>query len=150
MIIVTTDSIEGKQIEQELNIALAPNWSDVSIASTPAGAAILVDNEDSGSVTPAVVEALAGEREIAIMLDGYKTHRQRIFAQAGQAVSLPPVTLVQADAQLRLSSTPQGAGVTVNGRFMGQTPVQLDLKSVCYCFIIIKRARRLSQKRFYI
>jgi formylglycine-generating enzyme required for sulfatase activity len=122
-------SIEGKQIEQALNVVLAPNWSDVTIASTPAGATILVDNEDSGSVTPAVVEALAGEREIAIMLDGYKTHRQRIFAQTGQAMTLPPVTLIQADAQLRLSSTPNGAGVTVNGRFMGQTPVQLDLKS---------------------
>ena len=122
-------TIEGKQIEQTLSVALEPNWSDVTISSTPPGATILIDNEDSGMVTPAVVEALAGEREIAIMREGYKTHRQRIFAQAGQVVALPPVTLVQADAQLRVSSTPRGAGVTVNGRFVGQTPVQLDLKS---------------------
>lgn len=121
--------IEGKQIEQPLQLELQPNWSDVSINTSPPGAAILLDNEDSGLVTPAVVAALAGEREIALQLDGYKTHRQRIFAQAGEAVTLPAVTLVQADAQLRLTSSPAGAGVTVNGRFMGQTPVRLDLKS---------------------
>ncbi len=122
-------TIEGKQIKQPLEVALEPNWSDVSVTTEPAGATILLDNENSGLTTPAVLQALAGEREIALQLDGYKMHRQRIFAQAGEAVTLDPVTLVQADAQMLVTSTPAGAGVTVNGRFMGQTPLQLDLKS---------------------
>jgi formylglycine-generating enzyme required for sulfatase activity len=121
--------IQGKQIEQALNVELEPNWAEVSIVSTPVGAQVLVDGELLPLTTPTVIEALAGEREITVQLAGYKTHRERLFAQAGLALVLAPITLVQADAQLFLSSTPIGAGVTVNGNFVGQTPVQLDLKS---------------------
>ena len=121
--------MQGKQIEQALSIELAPNWSDVSVTSTPDGAEIWVDNERLPLSTPATVEALAGEREIRVQLSGYKAHRERIFAQAGVAMTLEPITLVQADAQLEVTSVPAGAGVTVNGRFVGKTPLQLDLKS---------------------
>ena len=121
--------IEGLRKTQTLDVALAPNWSDVDVTSTPAGAAIYIDGEDSGVVTPGTIEALAGEREISVVLDGHKTHRERIFAQAGLGLMLDPIRLVQADAQLMVTSAPTGAGVTVNGRFMGQTPINVDLKS---------------------
>ena len=121
--------IEGKQIEQSLAVKLQPNWAEVRIASTPPGAQVWLDNEDLQQVTPATIEALAGEREIRVQLNGYKSHRERIFAQAGVALTLAPIKLVQADAQLRLTSSPSSAGVTVNGQFVGQTPLQLDLKS---------------------
>jgi len=121
--------IEGKQIEQALSIKLEPNWAEVDIVSTPAGASIWVDDQDLGQLTPARIEALAGEREIRVELEGYKTHRERIFAQAGQHLSLAPIALVQADAKLQLTSSPSAAGVTLNGKFVGQTPLSLDLKS---------------------
>ncbi|CAE7460270.1 Sumf1 [Symbiodinium pilosum] len=121
--------MQGKQIEQSERIELAPNWADVAVTSQPAGASIWIDNQPTGLQTPATIEALAGEREVSIRLEGYKTHRERIFAQAGLALSLAPVDLEQADAAVTVTSRPQGAGVTVNGRFMGQTPLELDLKS---------------------
>ena len=121
--------IQGKRITQDLAISLEPNWAEVSIASTPAGAEVWIDDAFADVTTPATIEALAGEREISIRLTGFKTHRERIFAQAGIAMKLNQVDLVQADAQLDITSQPKGAGVTVNGRFAGQTPVLLDLKS---------------------
>jgi hypothetical protein len=75
--------IEGKQIVQKLGVTLLSNWSQVSIESTPTNAQILIDNEVLEQRTPAVIEALAGERSIRVELDGFKTHRERIFAQAG-------------------------------------------------------------------
>jgi len=121
--------IQGKQIKQSLSVTLAPNWSEVTIVSTPPEAQIWLDDQQLPLQTPATIEALAGEREIRVQLPGYKSHRERIFAQAGVALQLAPITLVQADAQLTVTSSPSAAGVTVNGRFVGQTPVQLDLKS---------------------
>jgi formylglycine-generating enzyme required for sulfatase activity len=121
--------MQGKQIEQSEGVELAPNWADVAVTSEPVGASIWIDNQPTGQQTPATIEALAGEREVSIRLEGYKTHRERIFAQAGLALSLAPVSLEQADATVTVTSQPQGAGVTVNGRFMGQTPLELDLKS---------------------
>ncbi|MEM7079442.1 MAG: PEGA domain-containing protein [Pseudomonadota bacterium] len=124
-----TVQIEGKRIVQALNIALLPNWADVEVSSDPAGAMVLIDGEDSGLTTPTTIAAMAGEREISLELDGYRTHRERIFAQAQLPMTLDTAQLVQADARLRLTSRPAGAGVTVNGRFTGQTPITLDLKS---------------------
>jgi formylglycine-generating enzyme required for sulfatase activity len=121
--------IEGKQIVQKLSVTLLPNWSQVSIESTPTNAQILIDNEVLEQRTPAVIEALAGERSIRVELDGFKTHRERIFAQAGVPQTLQSIKLVQADAQISVDSTPDGAGVTVNGKYVGQTPIQLDLQS---------------------
>ncbi len=124
-----TVEIEGKHIEQSLTLQLAPNWSEVSIVSSPPGAQVWIDQADSTQRTPATVQALAGEREIQVRLPGYKIHRQRIFAQAGVPMALDAIELVQADAQLNLTSTPAGAGVTLSGQYVGQTPLQLDLKS---------------------
>ena len=121
--------IEGKQIEQSYHVVLAPNWADVEITSTPAGAQIWIDEQPTSQTTPAVIQAMAGEREIRVAMDGYKTHRERIFAQAGIPMVLQPIALVQADAQLLVTSTPSGAGVLVGGTFVGKTPIQLDLKS---------------------
>ena len=121
--------IEGKLREQTLDVELTPNWSNVTVASQPAGATVLIDDEPWPQTTPVVVEALAGEREIAIKLDGFKTYRQRIFAQANQPQTLPEAVLAQADATVNVSSTPSAAGVLVNGRFMGRTPIELDLSS---------------------
>ena len=121
--------IQGKRIEQNLTVALAPNWADVELSSTPAGATILIDGVDSGETTPAIIPAMSGEREIALQLEGYRVHRQRLFAQAGKDMEIPTISLLQADAQLQLNSTPAGAGITLNGRFVGQTPKLLDLKS---------------------
>ncbi len=125
----TRVDIQGKQIEQTLEINLAPNWAEVNVDSQPSGASIWIDNTPTGLRTPAVVQALAGEREISIRMDGFKTHRERVFAQAGMPMSLAPAQLVRADATLFVTSTPAGAGVTINGRFVGQTPLELDLKS---------------------
>ena len=122
---VTVD-MQGKQIEQSERIELAPNWANVEVMSEPAGASIWIDDQPTDLQTPATIEALAGEREVSVRLDGYKTHRERIFAQAGLALSLAPVQLEQADATVTVTSRPQGAGVTINGRFMGQTPIDLE------------------------
>lgn len=124
-----TVNITGKKIHQTLTVDLAPNWAEVGVTSTPSGAEIFIDGEATGQSTPSVIEALAGEREISLALPGHKTHRQRILAQAGLPMKLAPISLVQADAQLKLTSSPSGAGITVNGQFMGSTPTQLDVKS---------------------
>ena len=121
--------IKGKRIEQKLPVELAPNWANLSVTSVPSGAAILIDDEPTNATTPAIVQALAGEREIRVQADGFKAHRQRIFAQAGQSMTLAPIKLIQADAQLFIDSTPAGAGVTIDGQFSGTTPLQVELKS---------------------
>ena len=122
-------NVRGLLEQQEAPISLAPDWADVEVISNPAGATVSIDGEPWPQPTPTTIQALAGEREVAVGLSGYKTHRQRIFAQAGDAYTLEPIRLEQADAQLRLTSTPSRAGVIVNGAFLGRTPLDVDLRS---------------------
>lgn len=60
----------------------------VMVASTPPGAAIIVDGTDSGQVTPADVAMTAGEHTVALRLQGYEEASQTFAAQAATRVRL--------------------------------------------------------------
>ncbi len=125
----TTYLVQGREIAETVEATLIPNWGDIAVSSEPEGASILVDGVDSGQVTPATVEIIAGEREVAVRKNGFRTARQRIVVGAQQADTLESFKLVQADAGLGISTSPAGAGITVNGEYQGQSPLSLELKS---------------------
>lgn len=119
-------SITGREVQQRLSLSLDPAWADVNLDSEPPGATILVDREPAGE-TPATVELLQGERQLALRLAGYAPWSTTLTAEAGVAQALETVTLIPAAGVLRLSTSPGGANVSVNGEFAGQTPLELEL-----------------------
>lgn len=121
--------VQGLLKQQQHQVTLDPNWANVVVESAPEGAQVYIDDQLWPERTPVTIEALSGEREIRVSLPGYKSHRERIFAQASARMMLDPIRLVQADAQLRVSSSPDGAAVILAGQFVGRTPITLDLKS---------------------
>lgn len=118
--------IEGRQIEQALNVTLDPAWADVSFASQPAGADIIANGEVLG-VTPASVELLQGAYEVTIRRSGYKAWQDDILVEAGVPRRLPAVSLEAADGLVFIRSTPGNANVTINGQYRGQTPLEVSL-----------------------
>lgn len=125
----TTWTVKGRRAEETLSATLTPNWGFVSVSSEPAGANILVDGTDSGQVTPATIEIIAGEREVAVAKPGFRSIRQRIVIGASQRDTLETFKLIQADAGLSVATSPAGAGITINGDYMGQSPLSVELKS---------------------
>lgn len=121
--------VEGMERPQTIGGTLRPNWADVTVTSVPEGAEIFVDDRSTGQVTPAVVEILAGEHEVRLKAPGHKTHRQRILVAAEERVQLDPVELVRADSLLTVRTDPPGAGITLNGTFQGETPLELAVRS---------------------
>jgi formylglycine-generating enzyme required for sulfatase activity len=119
----TTLEIEGKGREQALEVSLRPAWAEFTIASQPVGAQVFSDTTALG-VTPLSAELLHGEREIIVKKPGYKVWRRKLSVTAGQAISIPDVRLVKDDGYLKVTSSPPGAAVTVDGKFKGETPVQ--------------------------
>jgi formylglycine-generating enzyme required for sulfatase activity len=118
--------VTGRNIAQQLALELAPAWAEISIASNPAGATILLDGEPAGN-TPAVVEILEGEHQLILQLARYGDWQQTLAVTAGEAQQLDPVTLEPAPGLLELASVPAGANVTLDGEFQGQTPLTLEL-----------------------
>ncbi|MBS0422315.1 MAG: PEGA domain-containing protein [Proteobacteria bacterium] len=123
---IASVDVQGAGATQDLKAVLQPSWGTLQITTIPTGAHIAVDGVDSG-VAPKVVDAPSGVRQIRISAPGLKTWESSIVLRAGEALNIGPVTLGQPDAQLRLTSVPGGAEVTVGGAHRGRTPLELDL-----------------------
>ena len=119
-------SVTGRNIPQALTLELAPGWAEVRIDSLPQGATVLVDGENLGT-TPAMLELMAGERQLILQLTDFADWQQTLQIEAGQPLELETVTLQPAAGVLELASTPSGANVTLDGEFHGQTPLSLEL-----------------------
>jgi formylglycine-generating enzyme required for sulfatase activity len=78
-------------------------------------------------VTPLTAELIAGSRRIELGLAGYKPTSRSLVVVAGEAQKLPLVRLAPSDGNLLLSSEPAGAAVTVDGRWRGETPLDVFL-----------------------
>lgn len=118
--------IEGKGIEQSLEVELTPNWAPVTFRSEPPGATLLVDGEERGT-TPLTTEIDAGAREVALSLTGYQRWTRELEVVADEPRELPLVRLSPAPARVRVTSEPSGATVAVGGEFRGRTPVTLAI-----------------------
>ena len=121
-----TIEVIGKGEAQLIETTLEPAWATVAIDSIPPGAAIYIDGAERGA-TPAQLELVEGERQLALELPLHRTWRQTLAIEAGQNQTLEAIALQPADATVRLSTQPPGANVTVNGEFRGQSPLTLML-----------------------
>ena len=119
--------VDGRDQAQTVSFALRPNWADVTIPTTPAGAEVRIDDTALSVVTPGPVPVPAGEHRIVVTAPGYKNWMDIVYVEAEQEVTLPPVVLEKADGLLVVGSSPAGAGVTVGGVYVGTTPLEVGI-----------------------
>ncbi len=135
----TTLEVEGRDQLQALSVDLVPNWADVTVSSRPPGATIIAEGVEAG-LTPATVALEAGTRRIEVRLEGFKPWRRSLTVAARDRVELPTIELQEADGVLTVESVPPGAAVTINGRFRGTTPVDVDVAPGRSHEVIVARA----------
>ena len=123
----TEVEVAGMGQAQTVTASLEPAWADVSVSSAPEGAEILVNGEATGQQTPAVVEVVAGKREISLKRPGYKLWRTEVQVVAQQEMALPEAALALADGRLQVATAPPGAYLTIGGDYRGQTPATVAL-----------------------
>jgi formylglycine-generating enzyme required for sulfatase activity len=119
-------SVPGLGLEQFLEVQLVPLWADVEITSEPSGAAVYMGTEVIGE-TPLSLELMEGSHSLSLIKDGYAARDFSVDTEANVDQVLPTFQLEPANAQLRVSSIPRGANVTVDGRYRGQSPVTIAL-----------------------
>ena len=101
------------------------------VTSTPGSAAIIVDGKETGRVTPATIVVAPGSHAVSLKLAGYAVAARTVTVARGGQASLaialalaPPV----AQGSLRITSTPAGAVVTIDGkRVAGTTPLTVGI-----------------------
>jgi len=118
--------IPGLGRQEEIQVQLVPRWANVELSTLPTGATIYRGEQKLGQ-TPMRLELLEGSHDISIILDGFKAWDGTIIAEPNVDQTIPIIQLEPANARLLVNTIPRGANVTVNGRYRGQSPVNLSL-----------------------
>ena len=118
--------IEGAGTVVNLEVSLEPRWAPITFQSKPPGAMIRVAGKPHGP-TPVTANIIEGTHDYVVVLDGYKPYRGSVHVAAGQPQTLSPVPLSLVEGTIALLSIPGTANVTLDGTYLGQTPLDVHL-----------------------
>jgi formylglycine-generating enzyme required for sulfatase activity len=120
--------IEGLGQKQRFDYVLAPAWAAVTLSTEPAGASVMIGNQEYGQ-TPVTFELLAGSHEIVFLKQDYSSYAMKLEVEAGTTLSPETVVLQLAPAMIELSSRPAGATVTLDSVYKGRTPLTVVISA---------------------
>lgn len=120
--------VEGFGAQQLIELELQPAWAVVSVATTPKNADILVDGLIVAQ-TPSDIEILRGRREIGLELAGFKPVSLIRTVAAGEDFNIQDIQLEPVNGIITIGSQPAGANVLIGAKFLGTTPITLELAS---------------------
>jgi len=126
--IKTEVQIAGCPEEQSFDFALIPGWSDVFISSIPQGAVVSIGGKPAGN-TPLKIKLPEGNHRLQISAEGFKTWQTQLTVKPNQPQSLTDIQLQAADGTLALQTRPAGANITIDEKFVGQTPLTVKLSA---------------------
>lgn len=145
-----------------LEVKLTANKGFVKVAGSPAGASILVDDKDTGKVTPADLTLDPGSHNITVRKSGYLEASTDLKLAAGQGTTYAPSLMVagrtdnirivgggigkrfgggsgSGTARIEIKSEPKGAQVIVNGTpLQKSTPVEIQVEAGSYDILLQK------------
>jgi PGF-pre-PGF domain-containing protein len=92
----------------------------IFVTSTPAGAAVWLDGEDTGQVTDTTLTNVpAGDHVVTLKLDGYANASTPVTVAEGE-MSEVDLALTDRIGCLEVTSTPDGAAIFIDGEDMGE------------------------------
>jgi len=95
---------------------------NIIVASNPAGAAIFLDDEDTGSVTPDTLTGLEPDvYRVSVQLAGFTASPQLQTAVVSPLQTTLLDTFLLSTTTLAVTSDPSGAAIFINGQDTGQT-----------------------------
>lgn len=123
-----------KEIKVKLN-KIESKTGTLEIITMPEGATVYINDEEIGE-TPLKLNLEIGKYKIRLSLDGYKDYSTDITIEENK-VSKIEIKLeeVKKEGTLNVKSTPS-ANVYINGKFIGTTPLKVNLPEGEY-FVLI-------------
>lgn len=105
--------------------APAPAATQLAVTSVPAGAAITLDGKDTGKKTPSTLAVDPGKHVVALQ-KGCESAERQLSVDAGATEDVQ-LELSAAKVMLTVNAVPEGATVEVDGKELGETPLEAKL-----------------------
>ena len=118
--------VNGMDISENIFIDMIPGWSEIYVDSIPSAAAIYQGNKEIG-VTPSSIELLEGIHNISLIKTGFNAWDTILNVKANTKQDIGKIQLVPSNAILKIKTIPSGANISVDGRYRGQSPIDLSL-----------------------
>ena len=96
------------------------------------GAQVFLDGQAVGITPATVADVQPGLRRLVVKADKYKPLETEVEVQGMGTLQNVAVPLVPGWAGIRISSIPEGAQVSLDGKAVGHTPLHLDLDEGFY------------------
>ncbi len=97
------------------------------VNSTPEGATIILDGNNTGFLTPATLEIVPGEHELRLELVGYQSYVGTFYINGGDTYTVNVILENITTTSLQISSVPSGASIYVDGTYTGLfTPATIN------------------------
>jgi PKD repeat protein len=98
-----------------LIVEYAPEPGSILVTSTPTGAAVWLDGEETGEVTDCTLTNVpAGDHVVTVKLDGYADASMPVTVATGETAEVD-LELTTLTGSLAVTSTPEGAAILIDG-----------------------------------
>lgn len=119
----------------------------LNISSMPQGADVIVDGRKVG-VTPYMGGVIIGSHSIEIRKIGYASTIENVLVQENQNHNMD-VTLKQTHL-VRISTMPNRAKVTLDNKYLGTSPIEVEMRSGQHHFVIESQGYYTLDKKVQI
>ena len=123
---------EGKNAEFSLD-NLKEIQGTLNITSTPSGANVLIDGKQKGT-TPYKEDLIIGNYKIEVVKGGYTSYLVEVAIKENQQESINAV--LKQTHKVAIVTYPSKVSVTLDGMFLGYSPLGVDLRSGTHNFKI--------------
>jgi len=137
----------GRQVEA--HAVLVPESATVVIDSDPRGAHVRMNGRDYGDTPVLLSDLPIGSYSASVQLEGY-TNRDISWKVQNARPILIPVPMMNNIGELKVSSTPAGADVEIDGKVYGSTPFQDSLKQGEYKVRLTKPGYKTIEKNVIV
>lgn len=118
--------VSGRELTDEILVELEPDWGYLEMDVSPAEIEVFAGNELL-AYEDNQARIQSGRSRLKISAPGFKDWQQSIEIEKDQRLQLGDIALEPVDSQIQIVTEPANASVTVNGMYMGQSPITLDL-----------------------
>lgn len=120
-----------------------PISGTIAVTSNPLGANISIDGKDYGQ-TPRNIDVVIGRHQVVLTQADYKQEQQTVDVVENQTSNVN-LTLSRI-SKMTIDSNPSGASLSIDGKYVGQTPHVAELGSGDYMVNLVKGKYTYSKK----